>query len=155
MMPISANIVGPPDSAIPIGPDIGAPLAARLADEWRLKIREPSVVLGDFRRQNPNHWLALTRLGRGLPVNGCCWDGAISSQLGFQMSSFDHSLAAITDRRLSVVTDTVANLNVQLCELNLLRERVRKAELASRRRLYRRKRTGIRRLELGRRLRRR
>jgi hypothetical protein len=47
------------------------------------------------------------------------------------MSSFDHSLAAITDRR--------ANLNVQLCELNLLRERVRKAELASRRSLYRRK----------------
>ena len=71
------------------------------------------------------------------------------------MSSFDHSLAAITDRRLSVVTDTVASLNVQLCELNLLRGRVRKAELASRRRLYRRKRTRIRRLELGSRLRRR
>ena len=71
------------------------------------------------------------------------------------MSSFDHSLAAITDRRLSVVTDTVANLNVQLCELNLLRERVRKAELASRRSLYRGKRTRIRQLELRRRLRRR
>ena len=71
------------------------------------------------------------------------------------MSSFDHSLAAITDRRLSVVTDTVASLNVQLCELNLLRGRVRKAELASRRSLYRRKRTRIRQLELGSRLRRR
>ena len=71
------------------------------------------------------------------------------------MSSFDHSLAAITDRRLSVVTDTLANLNVQFCELNLLRERVRKAELASRRSLYRRKRTRIRQLELRRRLRRR
>jgi hypothetical protein len=66
------------------------------------------------------------------------------------MSSFDHSLAAITDRRLSVVTDTAANLNVQLCELNLLRDRVSKAELASRRRLYR-----IRWPELRRRLRRR
>src|SRR6266403_152450 len=31
------------------------------------------MVLGDFRRQNPNHWLALTRLGRGLSVKGCCW----------------------------------------------------------------------------------
>src|SRR5258708_31194043 len=26
-----------------------------------------------FRRENPNHWLALTRFGRGLSVNGCCW----------------------------------------------------------------------------------
>jgi hypothetical protein len=55
------------------------------------------------------------------------------------MSSLDHSLPAITYTRLSVVTDTAANLNVQLCELNLLREQVRKAELASRRRLHRQK----------------
>jgi hypothetical protein len=71
------------------------------------------------------------------------------------MSSLDHSLPAITYTRLSVVTDTVAILNVQLCELNLLRERVRKAELACRRRFHRRKGTRIRRLELGSRLRRR
>ena len=34
------------------------------------------------------------------------------------MSSLDHSLAATTDRRLSVVTDTAANLIAQLSELN-------------------------------------
>jgi hypothetical protein len=72
------------------------------------------------------------------------------------MSSLDPSLAAITYPRLSLVTDTVANLNVQLCELNLLRERVRKAELArSSRPVDRRKRARIRRLELRSRLRRR
>jgi hypothetical protein len=72
------------------------------------------------------------------------------------MSYLDHSLAAITYTRLSVVTDTAANLHVQLYELNLLRARVGKAELASRhRRLYRRKRTRIRWLELRNRFRRR
>jgi hypothetical protein len=52
-------------------------------------------------------------------------------------------------QRLAAITDTTANLIAQLRELEGLRERVRKAELASRRRLYRRKRTRIRRLELG------
>jgi hypothetical protein len=37
------------------------------------------------------------------------------------MSSLDHSLATTTDRRLSVITDTAANLIAQLCELNQLR----------------------------------
>ena len=60
------------------------------------------------------------------------------------MSSLDHSLAATTDRRLSVVTDTAANLIAQLSELNLLRERVREAELASRRRFTAEKRARIR-----------
>jgi hypothetical protein len=53
------------------------------------------------------------------------------------------------------VTDASANLIVQLRELNELRERVRKAELARSPRVDSRKRTRIRRLELRRRLRRR
>jgi hypothetical protein len=40
--------------------------------------------------------------------------------------------AAVTDTRLAVITDTTANLIVQLRELGRLRERVRKAELARR-----------------------
>jgi hypothetical protein len=40
--------------------------------------------------------------------------------------------AAVTDTRLAVITDTTANLIVQLRELERLRERVRKAELARR-----------------------
>ena len=51
-------------------------------------------------------------------------------------------------RRLEAVTDTTANLMAQLRELEGLRERVRKAELALRsRRTNRRKGTGIRRLK--------
>ena len=51
-------------------------------------------------------------------------------------------------RRLEAVTDTTANLIAQLRELEGLRERVRKAELALRSRpANRRKRTGIRRLK--------
>jgi hypothetical protein len=34
---------------IPIGPDIGAPLAARLTEEQRLKIREPNMVRPSIR----------------------------------------------------------------------------------------------------------
>ncbi len=49
--------------------------------------------------------------------------------------------------RLAAVTDTTANLIAQLRELEGLRERVRKAELArGSRRVDRRKRTRIRRL---------
>lgn len=58
--------------------------------------------------------------------------------------------------RLEAVTDTTANLIAQLRELEGLRERVRKAELARRsRRVDRRKRTRIGRLEPRSRLRRR
>jgi hypothetical protein len=57
---------------------------------------------------------------------------------------------------LTAVTETTASLIAQLHELEALRERVRKAELARRtRRLDGRKRTRIRRLEPGSRLRRR
>jgi len=63
------------------------------------------------------------------------------------MSSFQQSAAALIDERL--------NLIALLCELERLRERVRKAELARCPRVDRRKRTRIRRLELRRRLRRR
>jgi hypothetical protein len=59
-------------------------------------------------------------------------------------------------RRLEAVTDTTANLIAQLRELEGLRERVRKAELAGRsRRPDRRKRTRIRRPKPRSRLRRR
>jgi hypothetical protein len=58
--------------------------------------------------------------------------------------------------RLETVTDTTANLIAQLRELAGLRERIRKAELARRsRRVDRRKRTRVRRLEFRSRLRRR
>ena len=57
--------------------------------------------------------------------------------------------------RLEAVTDMTSNLIVQLQELEGLRERVRKAELARRsRRVDRRKRTRIRRHEPRRRFRR-
>ena len=50
-------------------------------------------------------------------------------------------------QRLAAITDTTANLIAQLRELEGLRERVSKAELARRsRRVDRRKRTRIRRL---------
>jgi hypothetical protein len=52
---------------------------------------------------------------------------------GFQMSSLDDHLVAVTDTRLAIVSDTAANLIAQLSELNELRERVRKAELSARR----------------------
>jgi hypothetical protein len=41
-------------------------------------------------------------------------------------------LAAITDT-LAAITDTAANLEAQLCELNRLRDRIRKAHLPARR----------------------
>jgi hypothetical protein len=63
------------------------------------------------------------------------------------MSSFQQSAAAVIDERL--------NLVAQLCELERLREQVRKAEQARWPRVDRRKTTRIRRLELRRRLRRR
>jgi hypothetical protein len=57
-------------------------------------------------------------------------------------------------QRLAAITDTNANLIAQLRELQGLRERVRKAELARRsRRVDRRKRTRIRWLESRNRLR--
>jgi hypothetical protein len=58
-------------------------------------------------------------------------------------------------QRLAAVTDASANLIAQLRELNELRERLRKAELARSPRVDRRRRTRIRWLELRRRLRRR
>jgi hypothetical protein len=42
----------------------------------------------------------------------------------------DRHLVVITDTRLLATISAVSNLHVQLCELNELRERVRKAELA-------------------------
>jgi len=63
----------------------------------------------------------------------------------------DHHLSI--DTRLLIITSAVSELQAQLSELNELRERVRKAELARRsRRVDCRKRTRIRRLELRSRL---
>jgi len=67
--------------------------------------------------------------------------------LGFAMSTFRQSAAAVIDQRL--------NLVALLLELEQLREQVRKAELARSLRVDRRKRTRIQWLELRRRLRRR
>jgi hypothetical protein len=67
--------------------------------------------------------------------------------LGFAMSTFQQSAAAVINQRL--------NLVALLRELEQLREQVRKAELARSLRVDRRKRTRIRWLELRRRLRRR
>jgi hypothetical protein len=42
------------------------------------------------------------------------------------MSSVQQRLATTTDTRLAVVINAAVNLKAQLCELNELRERVRK-----------------------------
>jgi hypothetical protein len=49
------------------------------------------------------------------------------------MSSLQQRVAVDTEARLAAVTDAAANFIAQLCELNELRERVRKAELSARR----------------------
>jgi hypothetical protein len=46
------------------------------------------------------------------------------------MSSHQQRLTSAIDTRLAVVVNVTANLRAQLYELNRLRERVRKAELA-------------------------
>lgn len=63
------------------------------------------------------------------PTNGV---PALVKLLGSKMDFFQQSLAAVNDR--------AANLIAQLCELNQLRERFRKAQLSARRsrRRYRR-----------------
>ena len=40
---------------------------------------------------------------------------------------------AVIETRLAAITDTAANLKTQLCELNMLRDRIRKAQLSARR----------------------
>jgi hypothetical protein len=67
----------------------------------------------------------------------------IFGELRFQMSSLQQRLPAVTDTRLAAIAHTTANLIAQLCELNRLRDRLRKAQLSARRsrRIDRRKRT--------------
>ena len=48
------------------------------------------------------------------------------------MSSSQQRVTTATDRRLAVVISAAANLKAQLCELNELRERVRKELLSAR-----------------------
>jgi hypothetical protein len=66
-------------------------------------------------------------LGNNGLFSAICPAGVISifSELTSQMSSLQQRLAA--------VTDAAANLIAQLCELNELRDRVRKAQLSARR----------------------
>jgi hypothetical protein len=44
------------------------------------------------------------------------------------MSSVQQRLTSDSDPRLAAVINAAVNLNIQLCELNELRERVRKAQ---------------------------
>jgi len=58
------------------------------------------------------------------------------------MSSIQQRRSTATDTRLAVVINTAANLNVQLLELNRLRDLVRNAQLSARKspQLHKRKR---------------
>jgi hypothetical protein len=47
------------------------------------------------------------------------------------MSSIQQRLSSATDARLAVVINAAANLNVQLLELNRLRDLVRNAQLSA------------------------
>jgi hypothetical protein len=49
------------------------------------------------------------------------------------MNSRQPRIALLIDTRLASIACTAASLNVQLCELNQLRDRVRKAQLSARR----------------------
>ena len=49
------------------------------------------------------------------------------------MNSHQRRIALLTDTRLASMARVAASLSVQLCELNQLRDRVRKAELLGRR----------------------
>ncbi|HYS85145.1 MAG TPA: hypothetical protein VEN78_09100 [Bradyrhizobium sp.] len=62
--------------------------------------------------------------------------------LGVQMSSIQQRRSTATDTRLAVVINAAANLNVQLLELNRLRDLVRNAQLSARKspQLHKRKR---------------
>jgi len=48
------------------------------------------------------------------------------------MSALQRRTAAVTNTRLAAITDTAANLKAQLCELNRLSDRIRKAQLSAR-----------------------
>ena len=48
------------------------------------------------------------------------------------MHSLQRRTAAVMDMRLTAITDAAANLKAQLCELNRLRDRIRKAQLSAR-----------------------
>ena len=48
------------------------------------------------------------------------------------MNALERRTAAVTDTRLAAITDTAANLKAQLCELDRLRDRIRKAQLSAR-----------------------
>jgi hypothetical protein len=49
------------------------------------------------------------------------------------MNSHQRGIALLTDTRLASMARAATSLSVQLCELNQLRDRVRKAELLGRR----------------------
>ena len=49
------------------------------------------------------------------------------------MSSLQQRTAAVIDMRLAAITHTAANLKAQLCELDRLRDQIKKADLSARR----------------------
>jgi hypothetical protein len=72
------------------------------------------------------------------------------------MSAIRQRRSTASEMRLAVLVNTVVNLNVQFCELNRLRNLVRKAQLSARRSQQLDRRIGTRiRFQLGSRLRRR
>jgi hypothetical protein len=53
-------------------------------------------------------------------------------KLGVSMSAIQRRTAAVTDTRLTAITNTAANLKAQLSELDRLRDWIRKAQLSAR-----------------------
>jgi hypothetical protein len=51
---------------------------------------EQHIPIDRFKRQNPNHWLAITRLGCRLSVNGLCW-GFEARPRKYQRRQSDHT----------------------------------------------------------------
>jgi hypothetical protein len=57
----------------------------------------------------------------------------VFSSLRGEMSSRKRSVEPVNDTRLASIISSIANLKEQLCELRILRDQVRKAELSARR----------------------
>jgi hypothetical protein len=53
-------------------------------------------------------------------------------KLVVSMNALERRTAAVIDTRLAAITDIAANLKAQLCELDRLRDRIRKAQLSAR-----------------------
>ena len=56
----------------------------------------------------------------------------VSISWGFQMSTYQQRLTVALEKRLSVLVQDAANLNLQLCDLHRLHDRLRRADLSAR-----------------------